>query len=225
MEIELVFRLIFLNVCALTYSIRSYYSVKIQSAPQNVSRSKKWVESVKYEGKVNVILRTVLAPLWVLALVLFFISPLSMPWPSLPFPSWLRWTGVAVAILCLPFLIWVQHTLGRQWSTHLRLREDHRLVVNGPYKWVRHPMYVVLFLFLLSVGLATASPLIAVMNILLIAVFYRRISKEEKMMIERFGNEYSTYMKRTGRFWPVIKRSGKPTDKNTADSLSQKPLA
>jgi protein-S-isoprenylcysteine O-methyltransferase Ste14 len=70
-------------------------------------------------------------------------------------------------------------------------------------------MYVVLFLFLLSVGLATASTLIAVLNILLIAVFYRRITKEEKMMIERFGNEYRMYMKHTGRFWPIIKRSKK----------------
>ncbi len=204
MDIELAFRLIFLNVCVLTYSVRRYYGSKIQSLTKKPSRSERWTEAMKYEGKISVVFRTVLSAIWVVALILFFASPPWMVWSSLPFPMWLRWAGMSLGIACFPPLVWVQHTLGSHWSTHLKLREDHKLITSGPYKWIRHPMYVVLFLFLISVGLVSASLLIAILNILLIIVFYKRVGKEEEMMMERFGDEYRAYMQRTGRFLPSI---------------------
>lgn len=204
MEVELGFRLIFLNVCVLIYSIRRYYGAKIQSLTEKISRSERWTESAKYEGKTSVVSRTILSPIWVAALILFFVSPTWMAWSSLPFPMWLRWAGIGLAMVCLPFLAWVQNTLGNHWSVHLKLRADHKLVTDGLYKWIRHPMYVVLFLFIVSVGLVSASLLIAILNMLLIIVFYNRVNKEEEMMTQRFGDEYRAYKQRTGRFLPII---------------------
>ena len=204
MEVELGFRLIFLNVCVLIYSIRRYYGAKIQSLTEKISRSERWTESAKYEGKTSVVSRTILSPIWVVALILFFVSPPWMAWSALPFPMWLRWAGIGLAMVCLPFLAWVQNTLGNHWSVHLKLRADHKLVTDGLYKWIRHPMYVVLFLFIVSVGLVSASLLIAILNMLLIIVFYNRVNKEEEMMTQRFGDEYRAYKQRTGRFLPII---------------------
>ena len=218
MEIELGFRLVFLNLCVLIYSIRRYYGAKIQSLTKRISRSERWADKIEYEGRFSVIFRTVLSPVWVIALVLFFVSPTWMVWSSLPFPMWLRSGGMCLGIACLPFLVWIQRTLGNHWSVHLKLREDHELVTDGPYKRIRHPMYVVLFLFIVAVGLVTASLLIAILNVLLIIVFYSRVSKEEKMMLERFGNEYRDYTQRTGRFLPAIRTKRTKTEKNCVNT-------
>jgi protein-S-isoprenylcysteine O-methyltransferase Ste14 len=65
-------------------------------------------------------------------------------------------------------------------------------------------MYVVLFLFIVSVSLVSASLLMAILNVLLIIVFYNRVNKEEEMMTQRFGDEYLVYKQRTGQFLPII---------------------
>jgi len=205
LEIEWGLRLILLNICVFTYSIRRYYSKKIQiTVGYKIAQNSQPKDAQDYESKYSVAFRAFLHPTWVVALALFFWSPTYLAWTVLPFPQWLRFVGLGLAFVCLPFLIWVQHTLGRHWSVHLKLIQDHQLVTKGPYKYIRHPMYVVLFLFIVAVGLFSASILIAALNILLVAVYFKRITKEEQMMLKRFGSEYGQYMERTGRFFPKI---------------------
>jgi protein-S-isoprenylcysteine O-methyltransferase Ste14 len=130
---------------------------------------------------------------------------LNPPWLNLfaaPFPAWSRWTGAGLAVISLPLLIWVHHTLGRQWSTNLRLRQSHALITEGPYRKMRHPMYTALFSFFVGLALVSASWLIVILVVAAILVLYARIGKEEAMMIEQFGDEYYAYMRRTGRFLP-----------------------
>jgi protein-S-isoprenylcysteine O-methyltransferase Ste14 len=100
---------------------------------------------------------------------------------------------VGLGVLSLPLLIWVHHTLGRHWSTNLQLKQNHTLITEiteGPYRWVRHPMYTALFGFFVGLALISASWLIVVLVVAAILVLYVRIDREETMMIDQFGNEY-----------------------------------
>jgi len=69
-------------------------------------------------------------------------------------------------------------------------------------------MYSVIFMFLAALCLVSANWLFAVGSMVAIVVLYRRIDREEAMMIEQFGDEYRSYMKRTGRFVPRLGRGG-----------------
>jgi protein-S-isoprenylcysteine O-methyltransferase Ste14 len=66
----------------------------------------------------------------------------------------------AVGILVLVVGLWIFHRshadLGTNWSITLAVREQHRLVTEGVYRRVRHPMYLALFLY--SLGQALALP-------------------------------------------------------------------
>jgi protein-S-isoprenylcysteine O-methyltransferase Ste14 len=153
-------------------------------------------------------LRIAALPFILAAIVLYAVNP---PWLSafaIPFPAWARWIGVGLAATSIPLLAWVHHTLGKHWSTSVQLQEGHTLVTSGPYRWVRHPMYAVLFAFFIGVSLISAFWLIVPLVVGSMLMLYMRLDKEEAMMIEQFGDAYRAYMRRTGRLLPhLIRRS------------------
>ena len=105
--------------------------------------------------------------------------------------------------------LWLLHRtngdLGRQWSPSLELKDDHRLVTEGIYRRIRHPMYLSLLIFaggqMLALPNYVAGPAALVAMLVLIAF---RLRAEERMMIEEFGDEYKAYRKRTNRLIPGL---------------------
>lgn len=79
-----------------------------------------------------------------------------------------------------------------------------RLVVTGVYSTVRHPQYAGFILVLVGFLVQWPTIITLVMFPFLIYVYYKLAKKEEKEMIEKFGDEYLEYMKRTGTFVPRI---------------------
>jgi protein-S-isoprenylcysteine O-methyltransferase Ste14 len=137
------------------------------------------------------------------ALLAYLIDPGWMTWSSLPLPAWLRWAGAALGVWVVPSLLfWVFHSLGRNLTDTVVTRREHTLVTHGPYRWVRHPFYVVGFLGLLAVTLMTANWFLALTGAVVIALLVYRTRTEEAKLIERFGDEYRAYRERTGAFFP-----------------------
>ena len=122
-------------------------------------------------------------------------------------PTWAGWIGVALFALAL-WLLWRSHAdLTRNWSPKLELMEGHALVTNGVFRHIRHPMYAAHWLwgiaqvFLLQNWIAGLS-----MVVCLIPMYVYRVRVEEQMMLEHFGDEYRSYMDRTGRVIPRLWR-------------------
>ena len=86
------------------------------------------------------------------------------------------------------------------------VRKDSFLVSTGPYAIIRHPIYLGAFVFLAALSLVTANLLILLPSIVLLALLYTQIGGEEATLIEKFGDEYREYMKRTPRFIPRFRR-------------------
>ena len=95
--------------------------------------------------------------------------------------------------------------LGRNWSITLEIRERHRLVSEGPYALVRHPMYTSFMLMGLGQALLLSNWVAGPAGLVGFAVlFFLRVDREEHMMSESFGPEYLAYMDRTKRLIPYI---------------------
>lgn len=138
------------------------------------------------------------------ATIAICIDERALSWAVLPLPDSLRAAGAFIAIAGEALFVWVVLALGRNYSTTLVIQKDHTLVVRGPYKYVRHPMYTSFLLYFLGVSLLSANAFVAVMGALaLVATMIVRTPKEEAMMIERFGDQYREYMKRTSRHIPL----------------------
>src|SRR5262249_2855345 len=144
-------------------------------------------------------------PFLVLMLSYPFYPPL-LAWADLPFPAWLRWCGAGLALATVPFLVWIHRALGRNFSTTIRVRADHTLVTWGPDRWVRHPMYTLFGVLFAAFFLLTANWFLGLVPLLLVVVVMGwRTPREEAVLLARFGNAYSDYCRRTGRFLPRLR--------------------
>jgi protein-S-isoprenylcysteine O-methyltransferase Ste14 len=158
------------------------------------------------EGKLHTALRLVIGIPFMLSLLVYMIQPGWFTWASLPLPPWARWIGLILGIASLPLILWVQIALGSNFATTLLVRQEHTLVTQGPYRWVRHPMYTVLFIHIVALLLLSSNwyiggvPLLAFT--LIVAI---RLKNEERAMAEKFGPAYQDYIRRTGRFLPRLK--------------------
>jgi protein-S-isoprenylcysteine O-methyltransferase Ste14 len=85
-------------------------------------------------------------------------------------------------------------------------REEHEPVTGGPYRWVRHPLYTVGTSFFVSLSLLAANWFMGLASLVVLVMLSIRLPKEEEKLIERFGDEYRSHMKRTGRLLPRIER-------------------
>ena len=81
---------------------------------------------------------------------------------------------------------------------------DKSLVTTGPFKYVRHPMYLGIYIMLLGIGILFFSKIWFVMLLIFIPVWYFGCRIEENQMTELHGEKYLEYKKRTGMFLPKI---------------------
>ena len=116
----------------------------------------------------------------------------------------LRYVGVLLFVLWLAWVGWAFLTLGKQHSGEVTVQSDHQLITTGPYRWIRHPMYLGLTIFPLGFGLVFRSWPGALMPLLLIGLFIWRIGDEEALMQREFGERWEVYCQRTWRFIPFF---------------------
>ena len=96
--------------------------------------------------------------------------------------------------------------LADNWSPFLEIKEQQKLIKTGIYQYIRHPMYLSMWIFALFQGFVLSNIFIEIFGILVWAnLYFIRISNEEKMMIDIFGKEYKEYIENTGRIFPKFK--------------------
>ena len=139
--------------------------------------------------------------------VTYMVDPSRMAWSSMPLPLWLRWAGVAVGAASGALLTWTLMNLGKNLTDTVVTRKAHTLVTAGPYRWVRHPFYDAVALAVLANSLVAANWFLLATGALLMTMMVIRTRREEEHLLARFGDDYRSYMNRTGRFVPGRTRS------------------
>jgi len=137
---------------------------------------------------------------WGVALVTYVFFPATVSPAALGLPAWLRWLGVGIAAAGLGLIGWADRALGGNLSVTLRIRDGHTLVTTGPYRRVRHPIYTGGLLYAAAHLLIAANGFVGACFLApYVLLLLTRIPKEERMMLEAFGDEYRRYVQRTGR--------------------------
>jgi protein-S-isoprenylcysteine O-methyltransferase Ste14 len=173
-----------------------HYRVRSQSTGEKLDR--------RQEGLfILTTLRPAGAASWA-GLIAWMINPRWMAWSAVPLPGSLRWAGVGVLIGAGTLLIWTFRSLGSNLTDTVVTRQQHTLVTEGPYRWIRHPLYLCAALLTVAMSLVAANWFLAVTGVFAVGLLVIRTRIEEEHLIARFGDDYRSYMQRTGRFLPGI---------------------
>jgi protein-S-isoprenylcysteine O-methyltransferase Ste14 len=124
---------------------------------------------------------------------------------SYPFQPWLAWVGSLAFAAALYLFHRTHRDLGRAWSVTLEIRDKHALVTRGVYRYVRHPMYSAFWLWALAQVLLLPNWIAGPAGLVGFGtLFFCRVGREEKMMLEAFGDDYRAYAATTRRIIPGL---------------------
>jgi len=116
--------------------------------------------------------------------------------------------GLVAYLVGLWFVLWARRTLGKYWglssSRQVKLLDDHLLIQNGPFAWVRHPMYSGWCMCMVGLTLLYPVWMILVLLISCLVAFPARAHREESALAERFGDQWNAYKARTKFMIPFV---------------------
>lgn len=153
---------------------------------------------------------------WIPVVVLWIFLPLctpfvhGLPWALQPVAfsgsQIAAWVAVAVAVVAfaLTWVCWIK--MGTSWRMGIDPNEKTKLVFNGPYAFVRHPIYGLSQVLMITALVALPSPLMGVIAVLHLLFMQWEVRREEVYLVRLHGSAYADYMKRVGRFVPRIGR-------------------
>ena len=115
-----------------------------------------------------------------------------------------RWLGLLLYGLGLALMSWARNLLGRMYSGEVTIQKSHQLIKTGPYRYIRHPVYLGMLCSALGLSFLFRSwiGLVAMVPILVGLLF--RIRDEEAVLHKEFGSEWEVYCQQSSRFIPYL---------------------
>jgi protein-S-isoprenylcysteine O-methyltransferase Ste14 len=128
-------------------------------------------------------------------------------WPTtqlIPRSDALSILGLVLCALGIGFAIWARRTLGTNWSAIPTIKEGHELVMRGPYRLARHPIYTGILLALLGNNLAYGAVYNAILFVFCAAGIIWKLKIEERLMMQQFPEVYPEYKKQVKALVPFV---------------------
>jgi protein-S-isoprenylcysteine O-methyltransferase Ste14 len=158
----------------------------------------------RLEPAASRILRVVV---FLIVIVLLSTTRIPLPWlyrQLWPSGLWPFWIGASLTVAGLLFAVWAREHLGRNWSRSVTIKQDHELIVTGPYAVVRHPIYTGSLAGFIGMAIAIAQVRGVIVCVLVFLVFWAKLRLEEQWMRSQFGQTYATYTHRTAALVPYL---------------------
>ena len=126
----------------------------------------------------------------------------------LPLGYWFQFLSTILVVAIIIVSLWIMaaslRALGRQWSLQARVLENHKLVREGPYRFVRHPIYTGMLGMILAAGLAWSHWIGFLIALAFFAIGTAiRVRSEENLLREQFGAEFDDYKRSVPAVVPI----------------------
>lgn len=114
--------------------------------------------------------------------------------------------GTALEVLGGVLVIRSRRALGKFGAVDITLEDDHRLITDGPYAYVRNPIYSGFMALMAGYCVSVGGYLAGMLSLtILFGILRTRTLLEERLLEDRFSDEYRRYRDRVGRFLPRLR--------------------
>jgi protein-S-isoprenylcysteine O-methyltransferase Ste14 len=114
-----------------------------------------------------------------------------------------RIIGTIIFLLGLLLAVWARIYLGKNWGFPMSQKNDPELVTDGPYRYIRHPIYTGILMGILGSAIANSVFWFTLLIIAGIYFIYSAVM-EENLMIKQFPKVYPSYKSKTKMLIPFI---------------------
>ncbi|CAN5664720.1 hypothetical protein BH11BAC1_BH11BAC1_00120 [soil metagenome] len=117
------------------------------------------------------------------------------------------WTIIGASLLIVGtfFRLYAIHVLGKYFSSTVQIKEEHKVISIGPYKYLRHPSYTGAYIAMVGSAVFLHSIIgILIFGIGMLFVYRLRINTEEETLTNQFKQEYLNYSKHTYKMFPLV---------------------
>jgi protein-S-isoprenylcysteine O-methyltransferase Ste14 len=114
------------------------------------------------------------------------------------------WSGLALTALGVVISVWARLALGSNWSGVVTLKENHELIRNGPYRWIRHPIYTGMLLSFAGTAIVDGRLRGWLGLVVVWVTFYFKARREERFLRLEFGDRFEEHTRKTGMFLPKL---------------------
>jgi len=186
-----------------------YYRARILSSPLSISAAL-WIGFVVYwnvaagntvptKSRESQASRQVHTWLLNAAMFLVFVPVPGLDRRILPEGRWVVAVGIVIHLASFLLALSARRHLGRFWSGEITQKVGHQLIRSGPYRLVRHPLYVCEAIAIAGNVLRHPGWPALLLAAMALGFQYRRILHEERVLVTAFP-EYSAYAKRVPMF-------------------------
>ncbi len=112
--------------------------------------------------------------------------------------------GLSISIIGAIIACTSRFTLGKNWSLSIQRKEDHELIKDGIYKFVRHPIYTGLLLLFIGNAIIVGDYRAIIAVLIVFVSLWLKLKKEEKLLMEIFGTKYIEYKNKTKALIPYL---------------------
>lgn len=109
--------------------------------------------------------------------------------------------GLVLFFLAFLLRIWSKKSLKQFYSSHIQIRNDHKLIETGPYRLMRHPYYLSIIIGSLGFSLIANAYFSTYITLsIMFPLILIRCYKEDKLLLSKFGSQYIEYKKQKSMF-------------------------
>jgi protein-S-isoprenylcysteine O-methyltransferase Ste14 len=167
---------------------------------------KVWVIGTSSKKIYEIILENILFPILILWSVFLILTVLRINMPAIVSNivikiTWLKYAGITFCYIGLIIFLSALISFGKAWRIGIDENNSNELITTGMFKYSRNPIFLFMDLYFTGIMLIYPNIVFIIIAAGTIIGMHLQILREEKFLINKFGEKYIEYKKKTRRYF------------------------